>query len=162
MSRAWRRTAAGVAALAIACGCHRERATRDREAQAAPDRESISALHASPAEARHVAIRVLITARQCLSCRDIGFGLRRLARVARTSGRQLQLEVPRGDESAVAEFLRREHLADDVQLVGRASLAGVGDNFIVLFPEDGRVDSLTAPDGASLVRLLEARSEPGK
>jgi hypothetical protein len=72
---------------------------------------------------------LLVTARQCLSCRSLGLVMRRLAAAG---GEELAIVVPARDAEAVCAFARQEHLASSILTVpDRAFPAGaVGERFL--------------------------------
>src|SRR5687768_2901788 len=72
---------------------------------------------------------LLITAKQCLSCRSMGLVMRRLAAAG---GAELAVVVPARDAEAVCAFARQEHVgASILTLPDRAFPTGeVGERFL--------------------------------
>lgn len=79
----------------------------------------------SPARPSRV---LLVTAKQCLSCRSMGLVMRRLA----TNGEELAVVVPARDAEAVCAFARQEQVgASILALPDRAFPTGeVGERFL--------------------------------
>ena len=99
---------------------------------------------------------LLVTAKQCLSCRSMGLVMRRLA----THGEELAVVVPARDAEAVCAFARQEHVeASVLALPDRAFPTGeVGERF--LYGEvDGRGSVTRARFAADAEELFGATGD---
>ena len=81
---------------------------------------------------------LLVTAKQCLSCRSMGLVMRRLAAAG---GAELAVVVPARDADAVCAFARQEHLGSSVLTVPDRTFPtdDLGDRFLY-----GELDGLGA------------------
>jgi hypothetical protein len=92
------------------------------------EKPPVAACGPEPASARPGRM-LLVTAKQCLSCRSMGLVMRRLTASA---GEQLAVVVPARDAEAVCAFARQEHVgASILALPDRAFPTGqVGERFL--------------------------------
>lgn len=103
---------------------------------------------------------VMINARQCLSCRDLGYMLRRLREHA-PSG--TVVVVPAGDTTAICPYLRQERVHLPVLAVADRNRALAETPTLTFYTAkpDQTVDSVYfGANGTELLKRLEARTPP--
>ena len=105
---------------------------------------------------------LLLTARLCLSCRDVGYLIRQI--MADSGARPLgvlQIAVPSSDTALVCEFLRGERIHLPVRVlsekasrsVERSTLLG----YALLDASGALADSVLSADGLSLLESIRSR-----
>jgi hypothetical protein len=133
------------------------RASTDQLSAAVRERAFVAACGASlPAETpRHV---VLVNARQALSCRDLGYLLRRLAPATEADAAPW-IMVPAGDTAAVCPFLRQERVRLPVAAVVGGDSLREGRTIVMARLEPTAVDTAYfAPTGRAV--LLQYQQDP--
>lgn len=103
---------------------------------------------------------VLITARQCMSCRDVGHLLREIRRSYLPIGSRLEVAIAAGDTGVVCDFLRTERIPAAVRLLAPLTSRQLGDSPPIAygtFNGSEMTDSIAADDGLSLLSLLRLK-----
>lgn len=107
---------------------------------------------------------VFVTGKACLGCRDVGHLLRELSRERHRPADALLVGVPQSDTAMVCQFIREERIAATVlgvpvqpgEALARSPLIAYG-----LLDEGQRlIDSAVAPDGGTLLSMLQYRTGP--
>jgi hypothetical protein len=99
-----------------------------------------------------------VNTRQALSCRDLGFALRRIERRDSTGG--AIVAVPAGDTAEVCRFLRTERVAAPVLLMADPDgrLSGVRTLVSAVLDQNAEVArTYTAQTGVDLISRISAR-----
>lgn len=145
-------------ALSAACRAPLPQPAESVLARVLPEFEKHSAAACGPTRSRARPSRVLlVTARQCLSCRSMGLVMRRLAA---PNGEELTVVVPARDAEAVCAFARQEQVGASIRaLPDRAFPTGeVGERF--LYGEiDGRGSVTRARFAADAEELFRATGD---
>ena len=128
-----------------------------REAHAITAPAGACGTHPEPAPS-HL---VLITARQCMSCRDVGHLLREIRRSHLSSpADHPELAVVARDTGVICDFLRAERIPLAVRLLAAHAATHLSDSAPIAYARfDGpnMTDSLAADNGLSLLSLLRTR-----
>lgn len=104
--------------------------------------------------------RVLfVTAQACLTCRDVGFLVRRLAQRSTSTDTRLLLVTPAQDSAAVTAFLRQERASVPLILVPESVAPGLMRQSVIYYGRvDGNsllADSAIANDASALLALVK-------
>lgn len=105
------------------------------------------------------ATAVLLNARQCLSCRDLGYMLRRLTPLLAANPTPPLIVVPSTDTISICPFLRQERVRLPVLSVPDADGSLAEARTLVLYTRRGQgVDSVRyALNGTDLLKQLAAK-----
>lgn len=102
---------------------------------------------------------VFVTAEACLSCRDVGYLLRRLAEDG-PPGSSLVIATPSSDGEAVRAFLKYERAPGRLELISDDAIPRLAWQSVIYYGlierRGGLVDSVVADDAAAILSVVRS------